>query len=185
MNAGCPLWVKSRHIAAQTSCLLYPRKRTFQSVVGMPAKGRKRTFELYSITPTSALWTFMPKRLLGSGTVFFMPCGSRLPPRSSKVSPPSRLQATRQAKRCLRRVRGQKPAFHPQEGQCCNHQRGHRDRPGVGAWRGVRRNFCVAGLPAHSRCACISKLPVSRRGPSRPARPRRTLLHSVDPGAAY
>ena len=46
---------------------------TFQSVVGMPAKGRKRTFELYSITPTSALWTFMPKRLLvigDDGTVF-------------------------------------------------------------------------------------------------------------------
>ena len=178
MNAGCPLWVKSRHIAAQTSCLLYPRKRTFQSVVGMPAKGRKRTFELYSITPTSALWTFMPKRLLHAmwieAAAAFEQSLAALPLTSYEAGETVLAEGSRT-----------EPAFHPQEGQCCNHQRGHRDRPGVGAWRGVRRNFCVAGLPAHSRCACISKLPVSRRGPSRPARPRRTLLHSVDPGAAY
>jgi hypothetical protein len=34
----CPLWVISGHFAAQTSCPLYPRKRTLIGDLGMSAK---------------------------------------------------------------------------------------------------------------------------------------------------
>jgi hypothetical protein len=40
----CPLWVISGHFPVQSSCPLYPKKRTFFGSVEMSAKGQKRTF---------------------------------------------------------------------------------------------------------------------------------------------
>src|SRR5262249_19064972 len=43
--AGCPLWVISGHLAVQSSCQLYPQKRTCAVQLGVSAKGQKRTWE--------------------------------------------------------------------------------------------------------------------------------------------
>jgi hypothetical protein len=39
----CPLWVKSGHRIRSAPCLLYPRKRTLDNVIGMSALCHKRT----------------------------------------------------------------------------------------------------------------------------------------------
>ena len=41
-----PLWLKSRHFAMRERCLLYPQKQTFGEVIGISAKGQKRTSRL-------------------------------------------------------------------------------------------------------------------------------------------
>ncbi len=54
---ACPLWVISRHLHRNKSCLLYPRKRTCAVQLGMSALGQKRTHAPhiagYSITSSA------------------------------------------------------------------------------------------------------------------------------------
>ena len=48
-DAECPLWVISGHFALQSSCPLYPRKRTCAVQLGMSAMGQKRTSRMPSL----------------------------------------------------------------------------------------------------------------------------------------
>src|SRR5262245_36794095 len=45
---GCPLWVKSRHFAVQSACLL-PPKATLIAFFGMSALGQKQTYAAHKL----------------------------------------------------------------------------------------------------------------------------------------
>jgi hypothetical protein len=65
-TAGPYIWVKTRHDAPKSRCLLYPQKRTFIGVNGMSPKCQKQTFNSPRTKKTS-------EHCPQSGRLFAMP----------------------------------------------------------------------------------------------------------------